>query len=82
MQTKIAFKAIENNLSKFRYKNRPLSEFMACGVWEAEISTVMINGVFEVKKIVPAKRIHNIRASLDAEFGNIHFLTMQNINNF
>jgi hypothetical protein len=82
MQTKIAFKAIENNLSKFRYKSRPLSEFMACGVWESEISTVVINGVFEVKKIVPAKRIYNMRASLNAEFDNIHFLTMQNINNF
>lgn len=81
MEIKIAFKAISNDLTKFKYKNRMLSEFLASGTWENEIYTVLDKAIFE-SKVQSHKKISNVRAYLNTEFGNILFLTMQNINNF
>jgi hypothetical protein len=81
MQIKVAFKAISNDLIKFKYKNRSLSDFLLHGTWEDQIYLTLSKAMFENKS--PAnKKITNVRSYLDTEFGNIHFLTMQNINNF
>lgn len=82
MQVKISFKTINNELIKFRYKNRLVTDFLACGSWEVEIYNTVIKSVFETKKIPPAKKVSNMKTLLSTEFGNFHFLTMQNINNF
>jgi hypothetical protein len=82
MQAKLTFKAITNDLMKFKYKSRIVADFLACGAWEHEIYNTLIKVVFESKALTTEKRISNMRSFLSTEFGNIHFLTMQNINNF
>jgi hypothetical protein len=82
MQVKITFKAIMNDLMKFKYKSRLLGDFLACGAWESEIYNTLIKSIFDTPTLTNEKKISNMKAYLSTEFGNIHFLTMQNINNF
>ena len=82
MQTRLTFKAITNDLMKFKYKSRIVADFLACGAWEHEIYNTLVKVVFESKALTTEKRVSNMRSFLSTEFGNIHFLTMQNINNF
>jgi hypothetical protein len=81
MEIKIAFKALTNHLTKFKYRNRMLCEFLAVGTWENEIYSTLVKAIFETKAPTHRK-IVNIKAYLNTEFDNILFLTMQNINNF
>lgn len=82
MEVKLAFKTITNDLVKFKYKNRNLTDFMACGDWEVEVYNTLIRSVFDQNKLLASKKISNLKMYLNTEFGNIHFLTMQNVNQF
>jgi len=81
MQVFITFKAIDNDLMKFKYKVKPLSDFLDRCTWEMQVNETIIKTIYDPKPS-SAKKILNAKMYLRTEFGNIHFLMMQNINRY
>lgn len=81
MQIFLTFKALENALVKFKYKTKGLNEFVDKSTWETQINETIIKMLYN-DNLTSLKKIANIRTYLKTEFGNIHFLVMQDINKY
>jgi hypothetical protein len=81
MQIYITFKAVDNALAKFKYKTKSLNEFVDRCIWETQMNETVIKTVYD-NKLTCAKKISNVRTYLKTEFGNIHFLVMQDVNKY
>ncbi|MDD4970752.1 MAG: hypothetical protein PHT07_15100 [Paludibacter sp.] len=81
MQIYITFKAIDNALAKFKYKTKSLNEFVDRCTWETQINDTIIKIIYNNKLTTP-KKIIDMKTYLKTEFGNIHFLIMQDINKY
>jgi hypothetical protein len=81
MQIYLAFKSISNTLVKFKYKTKNLNEFVDRCAWETQINETIISIIYD-DKLTCHKKIINVRTYLQTEFGNIHFLVMQDVTKY
>jgi hypothetical protein len=81
MHVYLTFKAIDNALAKFKYKAKGLNEFIDRCAWETQINDTVINTIYD-DKVNAHKKIMNVRTYIKTEFGNIHFLIMQDVSKY